>query len=175
MSVNVKAVYNKYIGYYDCNPAHIEPLPPEAVAKRYVDMMGGPDAILAVAKKIFDRATGLDDYRWVAELMSHVVFADPSNDRARDLAADALEQLGYQAESSIWRNHYLTGAWELRNGNQSQDATSVSKDMWAAMDIGSYFDYLGVRLNGEKAEREAHRAQLGHRRRDMRRTCRTRP
>lgn len=152
VSVNVKAVYNKYLGYYDCNPAHIEPLPPVEAAKRYVDMMGGPEAIVARAKKTFDKATSIDDYRWVAELMSHVVFADPANTRARYLAADALEQLGYQAESAIWRNHYLTGAWELRNGNKSQNKSSVNGDMFKAMKIGSYFDYLGVRLNGAKAE-----------------------
>jgi alkyl sulfatase BDS1-like metallo-beta-lactamase superfamily hydrolase len=152
VSVNLKAMYNKYIGYFDCNPAHIEPLPPEAAAKRYVDMLGGPEAVTARAKTIFDKATSLDDYRWVAELMSHVVFADPTNKKARYLAADALEQLGYQAESAIWRNQYLTGAYELRNGNQSMGKSSVSRDMFKAMEIQSYFDYLGVRLNGAKAE-----------------------
>lgn len=152
VSVNLKAIYNKYIGYYDSNPAHLEPLPPEAAAKRYVDMLGGPEAVTARAKTIFDKAASLDDYRWVAELMSHVVFANPANNKARYLAADALEQLGYQAESAIWRNQYLTGAYELRNGNQSMGKSSVSRDMFKAMEIQSYFDYLGVRLNGAKAD-----------------------
>jgi alkyl sulfatase BDS1-like metallo-beta-lactamase superfamily hydrolase len=152
VSVNLKAIYNKYIGYYDCNPAHLEPLPPGKAAVRYVDFMGGADNVLARAQAAYANAGSVDDYRWVAEVMSHVVFADPANQAARNLAADALEQLGYQAESAIWRNQYLTGAFELRNGNQSLGKSTVSADAFHAMSAGSYFDYLGVRLNGDRAE-----------------------
>lgn len=153
VSVNVKAIYNKYLGYYDNNPAHLEPLPPQKAAVRYVDFMGGADNVLARAQALFedrDRVT-VDDYRWVAEVMSHVVFADPGNLAARSLAADALEQLGYQAESAIWRNQYLMGAFELRNGNKSLGRSTLGKDTFQAMSVGAYFDYLGVRLNSARA------------------------
>ncbi len=152
VSHNVRAVYNKYLGYYDSNPAHLEPLPPEPAAKRYVEYMGGADAIVAKAQTLYDDPSSADDYRWIAEVMSHVVFADPTNAAARNLGADALEQLGYQAESSIWRNQYLTGAYELRNGNPNQGGSGVANaDTIVAMPVGSYFDYLGVRLNADRA------------------------
>lgn len=153
VSHNVKAVYNKYLGYYDSNPAHLEPLPPEPAARHYVEFMGGADAVIQRAQALYDNPTSADDYRWVAEVMSHVVFADPTNAAARNLGADALEQLGYQAESAIWRNQYLSGAFELRNGNPVQGgAGTANADTINAMPIGSYFDFLGVRLNATRAE-----------------------
>lgn len=109
---NAKAIYQRYMGWYDGNPANLYPLPPVEAAKRYVELAGGPDKMIDNAQKAFDQG----DYRWTAEVLKHVVFADPQNTKARNLAADALEQLGYQAESGPWRNEFLVGAYELRNG-----------------------------------------------------------
>ena len=146
---NSKAVYQRYLGWFDGNPAHLNPLPPEEAGKKYVEFMGGADAVMAKAQVAFDKG----EYRWVAEVMNHVVFAEPQNAKARGLAADALEQLGYQAESSAWRNFYLTGASELRNGVRKGPAlTAGSPDMVRGLSLDEFFAYLGVRLNGPKAE-----------------------
>ena len=112
LSHNLRAVYNFYLGYYDANPATLDPLLPTESAKRYVAAMGGEAAVVALGRKAF--ADG--DYRWVVELVNKAVFANPNNAEARALQADALEQLGYQAESATWRNAYLMGALELRSG-----------------------------------------------------------
>ena len=106
VSHNAKAIYQKYLGWYDCNPAHLEPLPPEEAGKHYVAFMGGADSVISKAQVAFDAG----EYRWVAEVMSHVVFADPANQTARNLAADALEQLGYQAESGHLAQSVLDGS-----------------------------------------------------------------
>jgi alkyl sulfatase BDS1-like metallo-beta-lactamase superfamily hydrolase len=113
-SVNhdVKAVYNFYLGWFDANPATLHALPPGSASRRYVEYMGGAEAILARARKDFDKG----DYRWVAQVVNHVVLAEPENKAARQLQADTLEQLGYQAECATWRNFYFTGAAELRHG-----------------------------------------------------------
>jgi len=147
---NVKAIYQRYIGWYDGNPANLHALPPEPAAAKFVEYMGGADAIIARARE--DYANG--EYRWVAQVMSQVVFADPENEEARLLEADALEQLGYQAEAGTWRNWYLQGAWELRNGIPVSPGTggSDSPDTLKAMSIPLFFDYWGVRLNAEKAD-----------------------
>ena len=145
---NVKATYVKYLGWFDGNPAHLHILPPEEAGKRYVEYMGGAENVLKQAKKAF--ANG--QYRWVAEVTNHVVFADPQNKAARELNADALEQLGYQSESGPWRNFYLTGAKELREGvKQLPTPNTSSPDTVRSMSLEMFFDYLGVRLNGEKA------------------------
>ncbi|WP_447752438.1 alkyl/aryl-sulfatase [Pseudomonas nicosulfuronedens] len=152
VSHNVRAVVNKYLGYYDSNPATLNPLAPEDSAVKYVEYMGGADHLLQMAKASFDKG----EYRWVVEVVNKLVFADPSNQAARNLQADALEQLGYQAENAGWRNSYLAAAQELRNG-VPRDLPSLrvtSADALAAMDTGLLFDYLGVRLNTEKAEGE---------------------
>ncbi|MDA3039384.1 MAG: hypothetical protein O3C27_07595 [Actinomycetota bacterium] len=141
---NVKAVYQRYLGWYDANPAHLWAHPPTEVGRRYVDLAGGPDALLANARHAFDAG----DYRWVAELVNHLVFADPSNLAARSLQADALEQLGYQAESATWRNSYLTGAKELRTGPPPARDTR-RRDMLAALTVDQTFDVIGVRLDVE--------------------------
>jgi len=113
-----------------------------------VEFMGGAAAVLQKARKSYAQG----DYRWVAEVMNHVVFADPNNKAARELQAKALEQLGYQAESGPWRNFYLTGAQELRHGVVMEDSgTTASPDTIRAMPLDLFFDYLGVRLNGPKA------------------------
>ncbi len=109
---NVKAIYQRYLGFFDGNPATLHPLPPEDAGKKYVEFMGGADALLAKAQESFDKG----EYRWVAQVVNHLVFAEPDNEAARELQAQALEQLGYQAESGPWRNFYLTGAKELRDG-----------------------------------------------------------
>jgi alkyl sulfatase BDS1-like metallo-beta-lactamase superfamily hydrolase len=149
LSHNAKAVYQRYIGWYDANPANLNPLPPVERGKKYVEYMGGAEAAISRARADF--ANG--EYRFVAEAMSHVVFADPSDTAARQLGADALEQLGYAAESATWRNAYLLGALELRQGRPSTAARApISPDVVRAMSLDAFFDYLGVRLNGEKAE-----------------------
>lgn len=152
VSHNVRAVVNKYLGYYDGNPATLDPLAPEDSAKKYVEFMGGADHLLQLAKQSYDKG----EYRWVVEVVNKLVFADPTNTAARNLQADALEQLGYQAENAGWRNSYLAAAQELREGvPRDQPSLRVtSADALAAMDTGLLFDYLGVRLNAGKAEGE---------------------
>jgi linear primary-alkylsulfatase len=149
MSHNAKSVYQRYLGWYDANPANLNPLPPVERGRKYVEYMGGADAAIRRAREDFARG----EYRFVAEAMSHVVFADPGNVEARQLGADALEQLGYAAESATWRNAYLLGALELRQGVPATTARApVSPDVVRAMSLDLFFDYLGVRINGEKAE-----------------------
>jgi alkyl sulfatase BDS1-like metallo-beta-lactamase superfamily hydrolase len=143
---NAKAVYQRYLGWFDANPAHLHPHPPVEAARRYVDYMGGADAVLERARGSF--ADG--DYRWVVEVVNHVVFAEPANDEARLLQADALEQLGYQAESGPWRGFYLTGAQELRNGSPAglPAPALASADVLAAMTVEMLLELMGVRLRG---------------------------
>ena len=148
ISQNVRAVYQHYLGFYDGNPAHLNPLPPEQAAKNTVEWMGGADAVIAKARESFRQG----DYRWVAQVMDQVVFADASNTAARELEADALEQMGYQSENSTWRNAYLTGAQELRRGvHVPAGAGSASPDLVQALTVPMFFDYLAVRLDADKA------------------------
>ena len=145
---NVRATYVNYLGWFDGNPANLHTLPPEAAAKRYVQIIGGTDALLEKAREAFEEG----DYRWVAEVVNHAVFADPDNQAAKDLQADALEQLGYQSESGPWRNFYLTAAQELREGVKVLPTpNTASADSVRSMSPELFFDYLGVRLNGAKA------------------------
>ncbi len=146
---NVKATYVKYLGAYDAHPAHLQPLPPVESAVRYVEAMGGGEAVRARAREAYDRG----EYRWVAQLLEHVVFADPTDQGARDLQADAMEQLGYQAESAPWRNVYLMGAQELRDGSPDFGSFggTASPDTVRAMPLSLFFSYLAVRLNGKDA------------------------
>ncbi|MDE3009180.1 MAG: MBL fold metallo-hydrolase [Acidobacteriota bacterium] len=146
LSHNAKAVYQRYLGWFDANPAHLNPHPPVAAATRYVAFMGGAEEVLAKARDSF--AAG--DYRWVVEVVNHVVFADPSNEAARLLQADALEQLGYQSESGPWRDFYLSGAMELRaNGTALRDlpGNALNPSLLGALTPAMLFDVLGVRLN----------------------------
>ncbi|OQR36515.1 hypothetical protein BWR59_02230 [Pseudomonas sp. Bc-h] len=146
---NVKATYVLYLGWFTGNPAQLNELPPEEGGKHYVEMMGGEDAVLKKAREYFDKG----EFRWVAEVVNHVVFANPSNQAAKNLQADALEQLGYQAESGPWRNFYLTGAKELREGVMKLPTPdTASPDTVRAMDLDLFFDFLAMRLNGPKAE-----------------------
>ena len=148
VSHNSRAVYQKYLGYFDGNPANMHPLPPEDAAARYVEFMGGADAVLEKARVAYVNG----DYRWVGEVVNHVVFADPDNTEAKRLQADALEQLGYQAESGQWRNFYLTAASELRNGiTTANTARTERADMINALTLSELFNALAVRLNGPEA------------------------
>ena len=149
LSHNAKAVYQKYLGWYDANPANLNPLPPVAYAKKTVEYMGGADAVLARAREDF----GKGEFRWVASAMSQLVYADPSNRAARELGADALEQLGYQSEAGTWRSAYLVGAMELRNGvPKIAGGSSANADTLKAVSNDLFFDFLGVRLDAAKAE-----------------------
>lgn len=145
---NAKAVYQRYLGWFDGNPANLHKHPPVDAGKRYVDLAGGAEALLEKARGAF----GKGDYRWVCELVNHLVFADPANADARHLQADALEQLGYQAESGPWRGFYLTAALELRNPRApSETPRQGATGQLRALPAGSLLDSLSVRLNGEKA------------------------
>ena len=141
---NVKAVYQRYMGWFDGNPAHLWPHTPENSAVRYVEFMGGADAVLAKAEVSF--AEG--DYRWVAEVVNHVVFADPSNEAARELLARAYVQLGFQSESAPWRNFYLTGAKELLEGQTSGGSRNNVMELLANLSVSQIFDAIAVRVNG---------------------------
>lgn len=145
---NVKATYVLYLGWFDGNPATLHELPPVEASKKYVEFMGGADAVLQKAKQSFDEG----DYRWVAQVVHHVVFAEPNNKEAKELEADALEQLGYQAESGPWRNVYLSGAKELREGvTKLPTPNTASPDTVKAMTPEMFFDYLSVRVDRTKA------------------------
>jgi alkyl sulfatase BDS1-like metallo-beta-lactamase superfamily hydrolase len=146
---NVKAIYQKYLGWYDANPVHLDPLPPVESGKKYVEYMGGSEAILSRAKKDFDKG----EFRFVAQALSHLVFAAPDNERARAMLADTFEQLGYAAESSTWRNAYLFGAQELRQGMpKTPPRPPMPRATLAALRTEQLWDVLGIRLNGPKAE-----------------------
>ena len=149
VSHNVKAVYQRYLGWFDANPAHLHELPPVEAANRLVEYMGGAESVLERARDDF--ASG--EYRWVAQVVNHVVFADPMNQAARHLQADALEQLGYQSESGPWRSFYLSGAQELRNGTPSLPGfrSGVSLDVMSAMTPTMLLDNCAVKLDGPRA------------------------
>jgi len=146
---NVKAIYQKYLGWYDANPVNLDPLPPVEAGKKYVEYMGGAEALLARARGDFAKG----EFRFVAQAVSHLVFADPYNAAARALLADTFEQLGYAAESSTWRNAYLFGAQELRVGMpKAPPRPPMPRETLAALRTSQLWDVLGVRLNGPKAE-----------------------
>jgi alkyl sulfatase BDS1-like metallo-beta-lactamase superfamily hydrolase len=148
VSHNVRAVFQRYLGYFDGTPASLNPLPPVEAARKYVDLAGGADQLLAKAREAFERG----EYRWVAELTRHLVFAEPGNREARELEADALEQLGYLSESGIWRNYYLAGAHELREGvTEISDPQARGRDVARALPVEMLFDAMGSRLNGPRA------------------------
>lgn len=144
---NAKAVYQRYLGWFDGNPANLHKHPPVEAGARYVALAGGADALLAKAQEAFDQG----DYRWVAELVNHLVFADPDNLAARALQANALEQMGYQAESGPWRAFYLTGAQELRNPRPKSDTPRQgAAGQLRALPADRLLEALAVRLNGDE-------------------------
>ncbi len=149
LSHNIKAVYQKHMGWYDANPVNLNPLPPETSAKKLVSYLGDTDAVIERAREDFAKG----EYQWVAQLMKELVFADPGNQAARDLCADALEQLGYQAESGTWRNAYLTGALELREGNQAEKAKFAMGGIESrqAMTVKMILSFINIRTDAMKA------------------------
>ncbi len=150
LSHNARAVYQKYMGFYDANPVHLNPITPEESATKMVEYLGDVNRVLEMAQADFDKG----EYRWVAEITSVLIYADPANQPARLLCADALEQLGYQAESGTWRNAYLAGAYELRHGAVTDPAfrAKTSSDTFTAMTPEMQFDYMGILLNAETAQ-----------------------
>ena len=145
---NVKAVYQRYLSWYDGNPCNLHPLPPAPAARKFVEYMGGAPAVIARARADFAKG----EFRWVAQVMKEVVFAEPANKEARDLCADALEQMGYQAESATWRNAFLYGAQELRHGIfQLPARVSMGADTLAGLTTDVFFDMMAIRLDPAKA------------------------
>lgn len=151
-SHNAKAVYNMYLGYFDMNPANLNPLPTKQESVKFVEYMGGAEATLKLAKADFAQG----EYRFVATALNKVVMAEPSNQEARDLLADTYEQLGYQSEGAGWRNTYLSGAQELRVGIQPGAPKAASADVISEMDVPTLFDFLAVKVDALKA------AELGY-------------
>jgi alkyl sulfatase BDS1-like metallo-beta-lactamase superfamily hydrolase len=148
VSHNVKAVYQRYLSWYDGNPCNLHPLPPAPAAWKFVEYMGGAAAVIARARQDFARG----EFRWVAQVMKEVVYAEPDNKAARTLCADALEQMGYQAESATWRNAFLYGAQELRHGVFQMPARgAMTADTLAGLGTDALFDMLAVRLDPAKA------------------------
>ena len=146
---NVRAIYQYYMGWFDANPANLDPLPPVEGARKYVALAGGADAAMRVAQQAYDQG----DYRWAAELLKQVVLADGNNRAARELQAKAFEQMGYQAESAPWRNFYLTGALELRNGPPQRGLTrSVLMDMLQHTPTERFLEAMAGALDGPKAD-----------------------
>ncbi len=147
VSHNVKAVYQRYMGWFDGNPARLWPHPPEALATRYVDAMGGINRVVELAKAAFDSG----DFRWAATLLDHAIFTDSEHAAARALYSDTLEQLAYGAENATWRNFFLSGATELRDGNFGTATTVTSMSMLNQLTPEQIFDSLAIRVNGPRS------------------------
>lgn len=145
---NVKAVYQKYMGWYDANPVHLDELEPSAYAQKLVEYLGDTDKVLEMAKEDYEKG----EYQWVAQITNTLVYADPENEQAKFLCADALEQLGYQAESGAWRNAYLVAALELRNGTDwyPEGATTGVGSTAQNMDTQTMLDYMGIMIDSTK-------------------------
>lgn len=146
VSHNVKAIYQRYMGWFDGNPARLWPHPPEALAPRYVEAMGGIDRVVDLAQKAFESG----DFRWAATLLDHAVFTDSAHAGARALYSDTLEQLAYGAENATWRNFFLSGAMELRDGNVGTATTTTSESMLSQLTPEQIFDGLSIRVNGPR-------------------------
>jgi alkyl sulfatase BDS1-like metallo-beta-lactamase superfamily hydrolase len=146
---NAKAVYQWYFGWYDGNPANLDPLPPEQAGAKYVEFMGGASAVLAKARASYDAG----DYRWAATVLDHLVFAEPGNAEARELLAASYDQLGYRAESGPWRDVYLSAAFELRHGEPGPDTRlSGASQLLRYTPVERFFDAMAARLDGPAAE-----------------------
>ena len=149
---NARAVYQRYFGWYDANPAHLDPLPPVEAAQKYVDFMGGAAALLDKARGSFEQG----DYRWTAEVLNHLVFAEPDNGDARELLAATYDQLGYRAESAPWRDVYLSGAYELRHGPPETGMNlSNAMGLLRHTPMERFLDAMAIRLNADKADGKA--------------------
>jgi alkyl sulfatase BDS1-like metallo-beta-lactamase superfamily hydrolase len=156
MSHNSKAIYQRYLGWYDANPANLNPLPPEPAAKKYVAAMGGAAAVTALA------ATAVQDgeLRWAATLLNHVVFADAGNTVAREQLAAIYTRLGFESEAGTWRNIFLTGAQELRVGPVRLPSAGFSADVLAAATTPMMLDFAAVRINPDKAAAQAFKINI---------------
>lgn len=147
VSHNVKAVYQRYMGWFDGNPAHLWEHPPVEEARRYVEFMGGADATVAKARESFEAG----DLRWVVTVLNHVLFADPAHTEARELQVQAYTQLGYGSENGTWRNFFLSGAVELRDGNFGTPTASAAPDILAALSVEQALDSIAIRIDGPRA------------------------
>ncbi|OBF55722.1 alkyl sulfatase [Mycobacterium sp. 852002-50816_SCH5313054-b] len=147
VSHNVKAVYQRYMGWFDGNPGRLWPHPPEALAPRYVDAMGGIDRVVELARTAFDAG----DFRWAATLLDHAIFTDSEHAAARALYADTLEQLAYGAENATWRNFFMSGATELRDGNFGTAVTAASASMLNQLTPEQIFDSFALRVDGPRS------------------------
>jgi alkyl sulfatase BDS1-like metallo-beta-lactamase superfamily hydrolase len=156
MSHNAKAIYQRYLGWYDANPANLNPLPPEPAAKRYVDAMGGADKVLALAEK----AEASGELRWAATLLNHLVFADDTNMMARERLAGIYTKLGFESEAGTWRNIYLTGAQELKSGVVRLPPGGMNMDVLAATTTAMLLDFAAVRVNPKKASELSFKINL---------------
>ncbi|QSP94323.1 MBL fold metallo-hydrolase [Marinobacter salinisoli] len=163
VSHNAKAVYQNYMGWFSANPAQLDPLPEPEVATRYIRMMGGAQQVLDSARQEFERAAGMDasdsrdTYRWLAELLNHLVFAKPDNQEAKELLARVYDQLGYRSESAPWRDFYLSGAYELRHGAPEEGLNpAMMREVLLHTPVSLFFDSMAVNLNADKAEDEHH-------------------
>ncbi len=147
---NSKAVYQKYMGWYDANPVNLNPLTPSERARKFVEYLGDTDRVLEMAYRDFLAG----EYQWVAEITNILVYSDPQNTAARYLCADALEQLGYQSESGTWRNAYLTAALELRMGNLKDESKLAkgSTDILTNLTVEMLLDYMGMLIDANEAE-----------------------
>jgi alkyl sulfatase BDS1-like metallo-beta-lactamase superfamily hydrolase len=146
---NAKAVYQFYLGWYDANPANLDPLPPVELGRKYVEALGGAAAVKEKGRAALDAG----DYRWAATLLDHLVFAEPGDAEAKELLARAYDQLGYQAESGVWRSVYLTGADELRHGPPDSGAqeSRFAGDILARIPLELLFAAMATRVDGPKA------------------------
>jgi alkyl sulfatase BDS1-like metallo-beta-lactamase superfamily hydrolase len=147
VSHNVKAIYQRYMGWFDGNPARLWPHPPAALAERYVDAIGGADRVVELARAAYDGG----DFRWAATLLDHAVFADPSNASVKALYADTLEQLGYGSENGTWRNFFLSGATELRGGNFGTPTVTNAPAILAQLTPEQVFDAIAITVDGPQA------------------------
>ncbi|MWB97928.1 alkyl/aryl-sulfatase [Agromyces seonyuensis] len=147
VSHNVKAIYQRYLGWFDGNPARLWPHPPQALAERYVDAIGGIDRVVELAQAAYDSG----DFRWAATLLDHAVFADSTHGAAKALYADTLEQLGYGSENGTWRNFFLSGATELREGNFGTPTVANAPDIIAQLSPEQLFDSVAITVDGPKA------------------------
>ncbi len=147
VSHNVKAVYQRYMGWFDGNPARLWPHPPAAQAERYVSAMGGADRVVELARAAFDDG----DFRWAATLLDHVIFTDEHHAAARELYADTLEQLGYGSENGTWRNFFLSGATELRDGSFGTPTTTSAPAILAQLTPEQLLDAIAISVDGPRA------------------------
>ena len=146
---NSRGVINRYLGYWDCNPATLFPLSPGDSAPLYVEMMGGAEKIMSKGRELHDEGK----YMHAQEILNKLVQAEPQNQAAKDLLADVFEQIGYQQENPGLRNSYLAAAYELRSGiPQGETVDSSSPDVIRAMSTELFLNFLGIRMDSRKAE-----------------------